>query len=162
MLMFLKNKSIFIILIILLSSCSINNLSKKNVLKNVSILIETPDDRDNVLLKENLRRLINSNKNSHLKYILKAKISYGSSETLSVRGLNVLNSTKANVDYSLIKGDTGTLIKSGSFNSFPALSSSSNSLYSNEKSIDQIKERLNLRSAEKLNLLLKITLSRLN
>ena len=162
MLMFLKNKSIFIILIILLSSCSINNLSKKNVLKNVSILIETPDDRDNVLLKENLRRLINSNKNSHLKYILKAKISYGSSETLSVRGLNVLNSTKANVDYSLIKGDTGTLIKSGSFNSFPALSSSSNSLYSNEKSIDQIKERLNLSSAEKLNLLLKITLSRLN
>ena len=160
--MFLKNKSIFIILIILLSSCSINNLSKKNVLKNVSILIETPDDRDNVLLKENLRRLINSNKNSHLKYILKAKISYGSSETLSVRGLNFLNSTKANVDYSLIKGDTGTLIKSGSFNSFPALSSSSNSLYSNEKSIDQIKERLNLRSAEKLNLLLKITLSRLN
>jgi len=160
--MFLKNKSIFIILIILLSSCSINNLSKKNVLKNVSILIETPDDRDNVLLKENLRRLINSNKNSHLKYILKAKISYGSSETLSVRGLNVLNSTKANVDYSLIKGDTGTLIKSGSFNSFPALSSSSNSLYSNEKSIDQIKERLNLSSAEKLNLLLKITLSRLN
>jgi len=162
MLMFLKNKSIFIILIILLSSCSINNLSKKNVLKNVSILIETPDDRDNVLLKENLRRLINSNKNSHLKYILKAKISYSSSETLSVRGLNVLNSTKANVDYSLIKGGTGTLIKSGSFNSFPALSSSSNSLYSNEKSIDQIKERLNLRSAEKLNLLLKITLSRLN
>ena len=79
--MFLKNKSIFIILIILLSSCSINNLSKKNVLKNVSILIETPDDRDNVLLKENLRRLINSNKNSHLKYILKAKISYSSSET---------------------------------------------------------------------------------
>ena len=160
--MFLKNKSIFIILIILLSNCSINNLSKKNVLKNVSILIETPDDRDNVLLKENLRRLIKSNQNSQLKYILKAKISYSSSETLSVRGLNVLNSTKATVDYSIIDQSTGNLLKANSFTSFPALSSSSNSMYSNEKSIDQIKERLNLSSAEKLNLLLKITLSRLN
>jgi len=160
--MFLKNKSIFIILIILLSNCSINNLSKKNVLKNVSILIETPDDRDNVLLKENLRRLIKSNQNSQLKYILKAKISYSSSETLSVRGLNVLNSTKATVDYSIIDQSTGNLLKANSFTSFPALSSSSNSIYSNEKSIGQIKERLNLSSAEKLNLLLKITLSRLN
>jgi len=160
--MFIKNKSIFIILIILLSSCSFTNLNKENELKNVSIIIETPDNKENVLLKENLRRLIKSNKNSQLRYILKAKISYSSSETLSVRGLNVLNSSRATVNYSLIKGSTGTLIKSGSFNSFPALSSSSNSLYSNEKSIDQIKERLNLSSAEKLNLLLKITLSRLN
>ena len=160
--MFIKKKYIFIILIIVLSSCSFNNLNKQNKLKDVSIIIQTPDNQDNVLLKENLRRLIKSNKNSQLRYILKAKISYSSSETLSVRGLNVLNSSRATVNYSLIKGSTGTLIKSGSFNSFPALSSSSNSLYSNEKSIDQIKERLNLSSAEKLNLLLKITLSRLN
>ena len=162
MLMFIKNKSIFIILIILLSSCSFTNLNKENELKNVSIIIETPDNKENVLLKENLRRLIKSNKNSQLRYILKAKISYSSSETLSVRGLNVLNSTKATVNYSIIDQSTGNLLKANSFTSFPALSSSSNSLYSNEKSIDQIKERLNLRSAEKLNLLLKITLSRLN
>ena len=160
--MFLKNKSFFIILIILLSNCSIHNFNKNNKLNNVAIYIETPNDKDNVLLRENLRRLVKSNQNSELKYVLKAKISYGSSETLSVRGLNVLNSTKASVDYSLIDQSTGNLLKSSSFNSFPALSSSSNSLYSNEKSIDQIKERLNLSSAEKLNLLLKITLSRLN
>ena len=160
--MFLKNKSFFIILIILLSNCSIHNLNKNNKLNNVAIYIETPTDKDNMLLKENLRRLIKSNQNSELKYVLKAKISYSSSETLSVRGLNVLNSTKATIDYSLVDRSTGDLLKSSSFNSFPALSSSSNSLYSNEKSIDQIKERLNLSSAEKLNLLLKITLSRLN
>ena len=160
--MFIKNKSIFIILIILLSSCSFTNLNKENELKNVSIIIETPDNKENVLLKENLRRLIKSNKNSQLRYILKAKISYSSSETLSVRGLNVLNSTKATVNYSIIDQSTGNLLKANSFTSFPALSSSSNSMYSNEKSIDQIKERLNLSSAEKLNLLLKITLSRLN
>ena len=160
--MFLKNKFFIIILIILLSNCSINNLNKNNKLNNVAIYIETPTDKDNVLLKENLRRLIKSNQNAQLKYILKAKISYSSSETLSVRGLNVLNSTKATVDYSIIDQSTGNLLKANSFTSFPALSSSSNSMYSNEKSIDQIKERLNLSSAEKLNLLLKITLSRLN
>ena len=160
--MFLKNKSIFIILIILLSNCSINNLNENGMLNNVGVHIETPTDKDNVLLKENLRRLIKSNPNSELKYVLIAKISYSSSETLSVRGLSVLNSTKATVDYSLVERSTGNILKESSFNSFPALSSSSNSLYSNEKSIDQIKERLNLSSAEKLNLLLKITLSRLN
>jgi hypothetical protein len=160
--MFLKNKSIFIILIILLSNCSINNLNENGMLNNVAVHIETPTDKDNVLLKENLRRLIKSNPNSELKYVLIAKISYSSSETLSVRGLSVLNSTKATVDYSLVERSTGNILKESSFNSFPALSSSSNSLYSNEKSIDQIKERLNLSSAEKLNLLLKITLSRLN
>ena len=83
--MFLKNKFFIIILIILLSNCSINNLNKNNKLNNVAIYIETPTDKDNVLLKENLRRLIKSNQNSQLKYILKAKISYSSSETLSVR-----------------------------------------------------------------------------
>ena len=160
--MFLKNKSIFIILIILLSNCSINNLNENGMLNNVAVHIETPTDKDNVLLKENLRRLIKSNPNSELKYVLIAKISYSSSETLSVRGLSVLNSTKATVDYSLVERSTGNILKESSFNSFPALSSSSNSLYSNEKSIDLIKERLNLSSAEKLNLLLKITLSRLN
>ena len=160
--MFLKNKSIFIILIILLSNCSINNLNENGMLNNVAVHIETPTDKDNVLLKENLRRLIKSNPNSELKYVLIAKISYSSSETLSVRGLSVLNSTKATVDYSLVERSTGNILKESSFNSFPALSSSSNSLYSNEKSIDQIKERLNLSSAEKLNLLFKITLSRLN
>jgi len=160
--MFLKNKSFFIILIILLSNCSIHNFNKNNKLNNVAIYIETPNDKDNVLLRENLRRLVKSNQNSELKYVLKAKISYGSSETLSVRGLNVLNSTKATIDYSLVDQSTGDLLKASSFNSFASLSSSSNSLYSNEKSIDHIKERLNLSSAEKLNLLLKITLSRLN
>ena len=160
--MFIKKKYIFIILIIVLSSCSFNNLNKQNKLKDVSIIIQTPDNQDNVLLKENLKRLINSNKNSKLKYILKAEIFFNSYETLSVRGLNVLNSTKAIVNYSIVESSNGNVIKSGSFTSFPALSSSSSSLYSNEKSTEQIKDRLNLSSAEKMKLLLKITLSRLN
>jgi len=160
--MFLNNKVIFIIFIILLGGCSLNNLNQESKLNNVAIFIETPTDKDNLIFKENLRRLIKSNQSSEMKYIVRAKISYASSETLSVRGLNVLNSSKATINYSIVDGLTENIIKSGSFSSFPALSSSSSSFYSNEKSIEQIKDRLNLSSAEKLKLLLKITLSRLN
>jgi hypothetical protein len=160
--MFFKYKTIFIILIILLSGCSLKNLYQHDKLGNVSILIETPFDRDNILLKENLKRVINTNQNSQPKYKLNASISYNSSETLSVRGANVLNSTKAKINYKLIEINTTKVIKSGSFNSFPALSSSSNSLYSNEIAKVHIKDRLNLVSAEKIYLILKVTLSRLN
>ena len=81
---------------------------------------------------------------------------------MSVRGLNVLNSTKALINYRLVEIGTEKVIKSGSFNSFPALSSSSSSLYSNEKAEGHIKDRLNLASAQKMKLILKVTLSRLN
>jgi hypothetical protein len=160
--MFFKYKTIFIILIILLSGCSLNNSYHQNELGNVSILIETPSDRDNVLLRENLKRLINTNQKSQSRYKLDASISYNSSETLSVRGLNVLNSTKAIINYRLVEIDTEKVIKSGSFNSFPALSSFSSSLYSNEIARGHIKDRLNLISAQKMKVILKVTLSRLN
>ena len=160
--MFFNYKISSIILIILLSACSFNNLNQQNKLGNVSILIETPSDRDNVLLKENLKRLINTNQNSQSKYKLNASISYNSSETLSVSGINVLSSTKAKINYRLFEINTEKVIKSGSFNSFPALSSSSSSLYSNEIAKGHIKDRLNLVSAEKMYLILKVTLSRLN
>ena len=160
--MFFKYKTIFIILIILLSGCSLNNSYHQNELGNVSILIETPSDRDNVLLRENLKRLINTNQKSQSKYKLDASISYNSSETLSVGGLNVLNSTKAKINYKLVEIGTEKIIKAGSFNSFPALSSSSSSLYSNEIARGHIKDRLNLVSAQKMKLILKVTLSRLN
>ena len=145
-----------------MSGCSLSNLHQQDKLGNVSILIETPSDRDNVLLRENLKRLINTNQKSQSKYKLDASISYNSSETLSVRGLNVLNSTKAIINYRLVEIDTEKVIKSGSFNSFPALSSSSSSLYSNEIARRHIKDRLNLISAQKMKLILKVTLSRLN
>jgi len=160
--MFFKYKTTFIILIILLSGCSFNNSYHQNELGDVSILIETPSDRDNVLLRENLKRLVNTNQKSQSKYKLDASISYNSSQTLSVRGLNVLNSTKAIINYRLVEIDTEKVIKSGSFNSFPALSSSSSSLYSNEIAKGHVKDRLNLMSAQKMKLILKVTLSRLN
>ena len=160
--MLFKYKNLFLIFVTLLSACSINNLNHKIKLNNLSILIESPSDRDNVLLKENLRRLINYNQNSQTKYKLKASISFNNTETLSVRGLQVLNSTKAIIKYTIIEINNGNLIKSGSFVSFPALNSASNSLYSNEVAKVQIKERLNLLSAKKLYTILQVTLGRLN
>ena len=160
--MFFNYKTTFIILIILLNGCSLNNLNQQNKLGNVSILIETPSDRDNVLLKENLERLINTDQKYQSKYKLNTSISFNSSETLSVRGLNVLNSTKAKISYILSEINTEIVIKSGSFNSLPALSSSSSSLYSNETAKRHIKDRLNQVSAEKMYLILKVTLSRLH
>ena len=160
--MFFKYKNLFLIIVTLLSACSINNLNHKNKLNNLSILIESPSDRDNILLKENLRRLINHNQNSQTKYKLKASISVNNTEILSVRGLQVLNSTKAIINYTIIEINNGNLIKSGSFVSFPALNSASNSLYSNEVAKVHIRERLNLLSAKKLYTILQVTLGRLN
>ena len=160
--MFFKYKIVLIIFITLFSACSVINLQHKNKLKNISILIETPSDRDNVLLKENLRRLINSNEISQIKYKLIAAISFNNTETLSVRGLQVLNSSKAVINYTIIENNNGNLIKSGSFVSFPALNSASNSLYSNEVAKVQIKDRLNLLSAKKMHTILQITLGRLH
>ena len=160
--MLFKYKNVFIIITFLLSACSINKLNYKNKLNGISVLIETPSDRDNVLLKENLRRLITSNQNSQTKYKLVASISFNNTETLSVRGLQVLNSTKAVIKYKIIENNNGNLIKSGSFVSFPALNSASNSLYSNEVAKVQIKERLNLLSAKNLYTILQVNLGRLN
>ena len=160
--MFFKYKIVLIIFITIFSACSVNNLQHENKLNNLSILIETPSDRDNVLLKENLRRLINSNQISQIKYKLIAAISFNNTETLSVRGLQVLNSSKAVINYTIIENNNGNLIKSGSFVSFPALNSASNSLYSNEVAKVQIKDRLNLLSAKKMYTILQITLGRLH
>ena len=160
--MFFKFKNVFIIIITLLSACSINNLQHKKKLNNLSILIETPSDRDNILLKENLKRLINNNQNSQIKYKLIASISFNNTETLSVRGLQVLNSSKAVIQYTIIQNDNGNLIKSGSFVSFPALNSTSSSLYSNEVAKVQIKDRLNLLSAKRMYTILHVAIGRLN
>ena len=158
--MFFKYKNVLIILVSILSACSINNLHHKIKLNNLSILIETPSDRDNILLKENLRRLINNNQNSQIKYKLKASISFNSTETLSVSGLQVLDSSKAVINYTITENNKGNLIKSGSFVSFPALNSASNSLYSNEVAKVQIKDRLNLLSAKKMYTILQVTLGK--
>ena len=160
--MFFKYKTTFIILIILLSGCSFNNSYHQNELGDVSIFIETPSDRDNVLLRENLKRLVNTNQKSQSKYKLDASISYNSSETLSVSGLNVLQSTKGTVQYSLIDSKSGKILMSGSVVTFPALSSSSSSLYTNDVSLQNIKERLILSSAKKLYLKIKLIMKKLN
>ena len=159
--MFIFKKFFFVCLIVLFSSCNLNNFKKTQNINNYSILIDTPNDKYNLYFKENLKRFfhINGNKN---KFILLTKITFASTETLSVSGQNVLKSTKAKIDYQLINKDTNVVVKSGSIYTFPALSSSSNSLYSQEKSIQHIKERLIKSSAKSLYMHINILLRRLS
>jgi hypothetical protein len=89
-------------------------------------------------------------------------MSFTSNETLSVSGLNVLQSTKGTVQYSLIDSKSGKILRSGSVVTFPALSSSSSSLYTNDVSLQHIKERLILSSAKKLYLKIKLIMKKLN
>ncbi len=159
--MFTFKKFFFLSLIILISSCTPNNFEKIQNIKNFSIDVITPNDRYNLYFKENLKRYFNSSDNNS-KYILNTKIIFESTKTLSVSGQNILKSTKGKVDYQLTNKYTNVLVKSGSIMTFPALSSSSNSLYTNEKSIEHIKERLTKSSAKSLYNRIKIIISRLN
>ena len=159
--MFIFKKLVFLIIFILINGCTLGDFEKKQDINNFSIEINTPNDRYNIYLKENLKRFFYTNDNQN-KFILKTKITFDSTKTLSVSGQNILKSTKAKIDYQLIDKNTNIIVKSGSINTFPALSSSSNSLYSQENSIDFIKERLTKSSAKSLYSLIKIILRRLN
>ena len=158
--MFVFKKLLFSTLIILISSCTVKNFENTQNINNHSITINTPNDKYNLYFKESLKRyfLISNNKN---KYILNTKITFETTKTLSVSGQNILKSTKAKIDYKLINKNTN-VIKTGSVITFPALSSSSNSLYTQEKSIDHIKERLTKVSAKSLYRRIKIIIRRLS
>ena len=156
--MFFIKKAILLFLILSIIGCVSNNYLRVSPIHEMEITIDTPDDKYNIIFREYLKRNFNNKKSPKPQILLKANISFTSDETLSVSGTSVLKSTKANTTYSLIDENSNLLIKSGSINTFPALSSSSNSLYSNEKSIENIKERLSLSSAKKLFILTKMIL----
>ncbi|MDC3141507.1 hypothetical protein OBA40_09145 [Alphaproteobacteria bacterium] len=160
--MFFINKIFVFLLLLITFGCTSYNINKSNSINLRTVSIETPSDSYNIIFKEYLKRKFNSNKNLKSSFILKADISFNSKETMSVSGLAILNSTKAVVRYSLVDNGSNTLIKSGSIITFPALSSSSNSLYSNEESLKHIKERLSQSSANKLYLLTKVILRKLD
>jgi hypothetical protein len=147
--MFIFKKLVFLSLIILISGCTLNNYEKIQNINNYSIEVDTPNDNYNVHFKENLKRFFHIG-DKKTKYLLKTRITFNSTETLSVSGQNILKSTKARIDYQLTNKNTNVVVKSGSFNTYPALSSSSNSLYTKEKSIEHIKERLTKSSAKSL------------
>ena len=159
--MFIFKKLVLLIIFILINGCTLNKFEKKQSVNNFSIEVNTPNDKYNTYLKENLKRFFYINDNQN-KFILKTKITFNSTKTLSVSGQNILKSTKAKIDYQLINKDTNIIIKSGSVNTFPALSSSSNSLYSQENSINFIKERLTKSSAKSLYKHIKIIIRRLS
>jgi len=143
-----------------MGGCSSHNLKEIKDQSGFSIEIETNDDKYNILFKENLKRFFSFKSNSYKKYKLNTTINFQSSNTLSVSGTNVLKSTKANINYYLRNNETNDIIDSGSISTFPALSSSSSSLYTQQKSIDHIKQRLIKSSAKSLYMRIKIIISK--
>ena len=158
--MLFKSKKFLIIFLLLVSGCGFSSLNKLTT--NDNIHIETPSDKYNILFKKNLNKAFNINNSSQSEYVLKSSISFSSSETLSVNGSDTLNSTFANANFSLIEIKSNKVIKSGSIKTFPALSSSSSSIYSNEMSIQHIKERLSFSAANKIHMRLNLILQKLN
>ena len=159
--MFIFKKLIFLFFILLINGCTVNNSEKLRDFNNFSIEIFTPNDKYNLYFKENLKRYFNVSYNK-TKYILKTVITFETTKTLSVSGQNVLKSTKAKIDYQLKNKNTNDIIKAGSISTFPALSSSSNSLYTQDKSVDHIKQRLTKSSAKSLYTHIKIIIRRQN
>ena len=148
-------------MIILINGCTLSDFEKKQNVNNFSFEIDTPNDKYNIYFKENLKRFFHISDNK-TKFILRTNITFETTETLSVSGQNILKSTKGKINYELINKNTNIIVKSGSINTFPALSSSSNSLYTKEKSAEFIKERLTKSSAKSLYSRITIILRRLS
>jgi len=159
--MFLFKKIFFLSLIIFINGCTLNNFERIKNINNYSFELDTPNDKYNLYFKENLKRFFFIN-DSKTKYTLKTRITFESTKTLSVSGQNILKSTKARVYYQLTNKNTNVVVKSGSIYTFPTLSSSSNSLYSQEKSIEHIKDRLTKSSAKSLYTRINFIIRRLN
>jgi len=159
MLLLLK-KVLIIFSIIFINGCALKspNLVKTHDINSVSI--ETTDNKDNILFKENLKRIFKSKESINYKFKLKTSISYSSSDNLSVNGLNALTKTFAYVNYKLYDFKSNKLIKSGSIKSFPVFGSTSSSLYTNDINLKHIKERLNISLSKKLYLHLNLVLRR--
>ena len=160
--MYIFERIILICFFFFINNCSFNNLEKIEQTNNYSVQIETPNDKYNTYFKESLKRLFYKTNNNTEFYILKASITFQSTETLSVGGTNVLKSTKAKINYQLENKNTNKILKSGSITTFPALSSSSTSLYSQEKSIDHIKERLTKSAVKSLYMHINIIMRKLS
>ena len=158
--MFIFKNLVFLSLFVLISGCALNNFEKIQNFNNYSVEVDTPNDNYNVYFKENLKRFFHLGDDT--KYMLKTRITFKSTKTLSVSGQKILKSTKARIDYRLTDKHANVVVKSGSFNTFPALSSSSNSLYTNEKSVEHIKERLTKSSAKSLYTRINIIIRRLS
>ena len=160
--MFFIKIKVLICFLLLLSGCEFSKYQSTNLKYTHNINIETPNNKYDMLLKKHLDRLFNNQPKKDTNFILKSNISFTSNETLSVSGLNVLQSTKGTVQYSLIDSKSGKILMSGSVVTFPALSSSSSSLYPNDVSLQHLNERLILSSEKTLYLKIKLIMKNLH
>ena len=100
--MFLLLKNLLVIILFLFfNGCAFKDSNFVNTDYMNSVNIETDGNSENILFKENLKRLFKTKDNVDYKFKLKTSISYSSSDTLSLGGLSVLTRTVASVSYKL-------------------------------------------------------------
>ena len=123
--MFFIKIKVFICFLLLLSGCEFSKYQSTNLKYAHNINIETPNNKYDMLLKKHLDRLFNNQPKKDTNFILKSNISFTSNETLSVRGLNVLQATKGTVQYSLVDSKSGKILGLLPFSTFIEASISS-------------------------------------
>ena len=148
--MYVSKHVIIIFFFFFINNCSFIDSQENEQRNNYYIEIETPSDKYNIYFRESLKRFFYNQNNEATRYKLEASIKFQSTDTLSISGTSILKSTKAKINYLIKSKNTKKLLKSGSISTFPALSSTSTSLYSREKSIEHIKKRLVKSSAKTL------------
>ena len=148
--MYVLKHVIIIFFFFFINNCSFIDSQENEQRNNYYIEIETPSDKYNIYFRESLKRFFYNQNNEATRYKLEASIKFQSTDTLSISGTSILKSTKAKINYLIKSKNTNKLLKSGSISTFPALSSTSTSLYSKEKSIEHIKKRLVKSSAKTL------------
>ena len=158
--MFLNKKQIILFFFIFINGCSFSNFEtiQNKIIHKIDI--NTPNDKHNIIFRENLKRNFNSRNIGTAMYILNTDISFISTKTSSINNINTLETTRAKVNYSLIDASSNKLISNGSITTSPTLGSSSSSLYTNDVSSQHVKSRLNLNSAKKLYLRLTMILKK--
>jgi hypothetical protein len=159
--LFIKIK-ILLSFLIILTGCGLSKNTSIKSYETNNIIIETPNNKFNLIFKNKIKRIFNNKTKSDAKFVLKADLGFSSGDVSSQGSSNNLISTKAIVKYSLVDLTSDTIIKSGSINTFSALSSSSTSLYTNDISLEHVKERLTLTAAKKLYMVVRMVLQKIN
>ena len=130
----------FLLFSIILTSCATDQsiIKQENNLKK--IVIKTPNDKYNSLLRYELKKLTKSLSTKKIKYQLNADVNFSSEKVMSIRGKHGLKEMTIKANYSLTGLDSTKQLFDGNVLQKTNYGSVS-SLYSNNSNESFIKER---------------------
>ena len=139
---------IFVQICIVLAFFGCSNInSVTNFPLQVNLIV--PEDKYSLILKHNFNRNFNTFNKSFNKITVKAKLSFNTTDALSINGSNNLTIVNGVVDFKIFDSSNTEIVKSGSISSSINMGSVS-SLYGVDKNNDFAKERISKYLASKL------------